>query len=295
MLGRMSLQGARIENSAELIEAYRAQFGLDGTLLEQYLKYLWSVIRLDFGYSLANFPVEVMEIISGALPWTIGLLVTSTLISFVVGTLLGALLAWRGSPRSVKLLAAPLMVLAGIPYYLLAIVLLFVLGFGLKLFPTGGVRSVGASAQFSLESLLDIIYHSILPALSLILASLGGWMLGMRGMMVTVAGSDYMNLAKAKGLKNTRIFLRYGIRNAILPQVTGLAISLGSVVSGAVLVEIIFSYPGIGFQLYRSISNADYTTIQGITFMLVMSVAIAVLILDLIYPRLDPRITYGQK
>jgi peptide/nickel transport system permease protein len=295
MLSRMSLQGMKVENSAEMIAAYRERFGLNGTLFEQYIKYLWSTLRLDMGFSLANFPVGVMTIIQNALPWTIALLATATLISFVLGTLLGALMAWRGSPRAVQIFSVPLMVLAGIPYYLLAMMLLYLLAFGVRIFPTGGLRTTGADASLSLNGIVDVLYHSFLPALSLVLASIGGWMLGMRGMMVTVAGSDYMNLAKAKGLRNRRIFLRYGIRNAILPQITSLAISLGGVASGAVLVEVIFSYPGIGFQLYRAISNADYTTIQGITFILVVSVAVAVLILDLIYPRLDPRITYSQK
>jgi peptide/nickel transport system permease protein len=295
MLGRMSLQGASIEGSDQIIAQYRQMFGLDDSLPVQYVKYLRMVARLELGYSLSNFPVKVMEIIQRALPWTIGLLTTATLISFTLGTLLGALLVWRGTPRTAQLLVAPLMIFAAIPYYLLAIVLLYLLAFGLRVFPIGGITRIGAVTKFSVSYILDIVYHSTLPALSIVLAAVGGWMLGMRGMMVTVIGSDFLTLAQAKGLKGRRIFLRYAVRNAILPQITALAISLGHVVSGAVLVEIIFSYPGIGFQLYRAISNADYTMIQGITFILVLSVAIAILILDLLYPRLDPRITYARR
>lgn len=295
MLTRMQQQGQIVENSAQLIEAYRERFGLDESLGGQYLRYIGSIMRFDFGPSLANFPVGTNEIIMRALPRTIGLLVTTILIAFTCGTLLGALLAWRGVPRYVHILAAPLLMLSAIPYYLLAILLLFALAFGLRIFPTGGMLSTGSSAEFNLGNALDYLHHAMLPALSLILASLGGWMLGMRGMMVSVIGSDYLTLARAKGLRRPRIFFHYAIRNAILPQVTGLAISLGHIVSGVVLVEVIFSYPGLGYLLYRAITDSDYNMIQGITFILVLSVAVSNLVLDMVYPRLDPRISYTAK
>jgi peptide/nickel transport system permease protein len=295
MLGRLSLQGASVKGSDQIIAKYRQMFGLDESLAVQYVKYLGMVARLDLGYSIAHFPVKVMEIVRRGLPWTIGLLTTTTLISFTLGILLGALLMWRGTPRAAQLLVTPLIILAAIPYYLLAIVLLFLLAFALRLFPSSGIARVGTMPEFSLSYILDVIYHSILPSLSLVLASIGGWMLGMRGMMVTVLGSDFLTLARAKGLKGRRIFLRYAVRNAILPQVTGLAISLGHVVSGTVLVEVIFSYPGIGHHLYAAITNADYPVTQGITFILVLSVAMAIFILDLVYPKLDPRITYARR
>jgi len=149
--------------------------------------------------------------------------------------------------------------------------------------------------EWNWEFVINVLYHAILPALSIILASVGFWMLGMRGMMVTNMGEDYMLLADAKGLKSTRIFFRYAMRNAMLPQFTGLALNFGQIVSGAVLVEVIFSYPGMGWILWNAIKNTDYFLIQGIVYVLVLSVALAMLLVDLTYPLIDPRIGYGKR
>lgn len=297
VLGRLEEQGAKVENSARLIEEYREIFGLNDPIGVQYLKYLAAMSRLQMGYSLSQFPVTVWDIIKDALPYTIGLLTITTLLSFAIGIMAGALFVWRGTPRAARRLIPVLMILAPIPYYLLAMLLLFFLAFSLKLFPHSGVVTIGRipSGGLDIGYALDILYHSLLPALSIIISSVGGWALGMRGMMVTVQGEDYLTLAEAKGLPGRLIFLKYAVRNAMLPQFTGLAISLGHVVSGATLVEIIFSYPGVGYRLYDSIRTADLTVMQGITFILVISVAVAILIIDLLYPRLDPRITYARR
>lgn len=295
MLSRMGQQGASVSGSDEIIRSYRQTFGLDEPMVVQYLKFVVSYARLDFGLSLSNFPTPVSAIIGAALPWTIGLLATSTLIAFLIGTLLGALLVWRGTPRILRTTLPALMIAAAVPYYLLAILLLSVLAFGLHLFPASGTAPIGMAESTGLARATEIVGSSFLPALSIILAGLGGWMLGMRALMVSVLGSDYLLLAEAKGLSGRRILFRYAIRNAILPQVTVLALSLGSIVSGAVLVEVIFSYPGLGSMLYRAIQNADYTAIQGITFILVVAVGLAILVLDLVYPLLDPRIRYEAR
>jgi peptide/nickel transport system permease protein len=297
VLSRLEAQGSKVENSAVLIEQYRKLFGLDDPLWVQYLRYLGALFQLQLGYSLTYFPVSVWEIIRNALPYTIGLLTVTTLLSFGIGIIAGALLVWRATPRSARLFLPLLMILAPIPYYLLAMLLLFGLAFTLRWFPHSGTVAIGriATGAFDLGYALDIGYHSILPALSIILASAGGWALGMRGMMVTIQGEDFLTLAEAKGLPQRLIFLRYAVRNAMLPQFTGLAISLGHVVSGAVLVELIFNYPGLGYRLYQAITSADFTVIQGITFFLVVSVGVAILIIDLLYPRLDPRITYARR
>jgi peptide/nickel transport system permease protein len=297
MIGKMEQQGGKIENSAVLIQQYRQMFGLDDPIGIQYLKYLGALTRFQMGYSLTYFPVTVWEVILGGLPYTLTLLTVTTLLSFTIGIVAGALLVWRSTPRLARLVIPLMMILAPIPYYLLAMLLLFLLGFGLRIFPLGGITSIGhiASGSFDLGYGLDIVYHSLLPALSIILSSVGGWALGMRGMMVTVQGEDYLTLAEAKGLPDRWIFLRYAVRNAMLPQVTGLAISLGNVVSGATLVELIYSYPGVGYRLYQAITTADYTVMQGITFILILSVAIAILAIDLLYPRLDPRISYARR
>lgn len=297
MLGRMQAQGAVVENGAAIVEGFRQEFGLDQPLYIQYLKYLWALLHFDLGYSLALFPATVMDIIGTAIPYTLGLLSVSTVLTFSIGILSGALLVWRGTARAAKALISIFMMLAPIPYYLLAMILMFLLSFTLHIFPNSGVVSLGRVSRggFDVGYILDVLYHATLPALSIIIAGMGGWALGMRGMMVTVLGEDYLTLAEAKGLRERRIFLRYAVRNAMLPQFTGLAISLGFIVSGATIVELIFTFPGMGYQLYQSIISSDYPVIQGITFFLVLSVATAILVIDLIYPLLDPRITYARR
>jgi len=297
IIGQMEVQGAKVENSGQLIALFRERFGLDDPLYLQYVKYLWALVRLDLGYSIAFFPAKVTDVVANALPYTIGLLTVSTLLTFTLGVLAGALLVWRATPRIARIVITFFMMLAPIPYYLLAIIFVSFLAFSLGLFPASGLVSVGRipKAGFDLGYIIDILYHSTLPALSIIVAGIGGWILGMRGMMVTVLGEDFLTLAEAKGLRERRIFFYYAMRNAMLPQFTGLAISLGYVVSGATIVELIFSYPGMGYRLFQAINTNDFPMIQGITFFLVVSIAVAILVIDLIYPRLDPRITYTRR
>ena len=270
-------------------------FGLDDPMYVQYIKFMRNMLRLDLGRSLSYFPGYVLDIIRRALPYTLTMVGLSVLISFTFGTLGGALLAWRDTPRIFNYFTSLFIALAPIPAYLLAMVLLSVFAFELRILPSGGTTTLSRGNQTGFALGVDLLKHSILPALSLILASIGGWALRMRGMMTIVQGEDYLTLAKAKGLKKARIFMWYGMRNAILPQFTALAIRIGFVVSGATLVERIFAYPGLGFRLYEAITNNDYTLFQGITFMLTFSVGLMILIIDLAYPLLDPRITYGRR
>ena len=177
----------------------------------------------------------------------------------------------------------------------MALVLLYIFVFTLDLFPAGGAYGLMVEPGFNWPFIKDVIYHGTLPVLAIVIVAAGGWALRMRGMMIGLHGDDYIVLAQAKGLAKARIFWRYAVRNAMLPQITGLALALGAVLSGSVLVETWFVYPGIGLQLARAVGNSDYTLIQGITFFMVLSTALAVLIIDLLYPRLDPRITYERK
>ncbi|MFZ1754418.1 MAG: ABC transporter permease [Caldilineaceae bacterium] len=289
---RMSNASAGIENGQAMFEAYRERFGLDEPLYIQYVKYMWNTLRLDFGESLSAYPAEVWDIIGPAIGWSISLIGVSVLITFVLGILIGALLAWKGTPGIVKSLLSLTMIGGVLPYYLLAMLLLYFFAFTAHILPMSGAVESGMARELSWPFIKSAFRHAILPALSIILTSLGGWALSMRGLMVNTIGEDYMLLAEAKGLRKSRILWRYAIRNAIPPQLMHLAIALGYVVSGAILVEIVFSYPGLGYQLYMSIVNSDYTVIQGITLILAMSVGLAVLIIDLVYPRLDPRVTY---
>jgi len=295
IVGRMATSGAAFANGPELIEAYRAQFGLDKPLGEQYVAYLAQLAQLNLGYSIPNFPTSVTDLILRALPWTLGLLLTTTVIAFALGTLLGAVMAWRRTSRVGQLALPMFMLLSAVPYYLLALALLYVFAYTLHWLPTGGVSGLLSNAGSVLDDIVDGIRHSILPAVSVILAAVGFWMLSMRSAMVSVIGSDYLVLAEAKGLSERRIFFRYALRNAMLPQVTGLAIALGSVLAGQVLVEVVFSYPGLGQLLVNAVSGRDYPVVQGITLILVLTVTLGVLIVDLLYPRIDPRISYEHR
>jgi len=294
LLQAVSFGGAGKSDMEAVVRTYEARFGLDQPLWKQYFRYIGDVVRLDFGVSIANFPSRASDIILRALPWTLGLLSMATLIAFALGTLLGALLAWPRTPALLHYLAAPLLALSAIPYYLLGLGLVFLLGFTLRAFPLGGGFTLGTLPSASLTYAIDVIYHSVVPALSIVLSSVGFWALSMRGMMVTVQGEDYVNYARARGLKNRDIFLRYALRNALLPQTTALALAMGYVVSGAVLVEVVFAYPGVGTVLYRAIQTFDYTVIYGVVIMIILSIALVTLILDLVYPLLDPRIAYQR-
>ena len=278
-----------------MIRSYERRFGLDRPIWEQYLRYIWNVARFDFGFSIAYFPTTVGSVMAQALPWTIVLLTVVTAINFVLGIAIGALISWPSVPKTVKVLFPPIMSFSAIPYYLIGIGLIYVFAFQLGWLPLGGGYSIGASARWSVDFVLDAARHSLLPAMSIVLASIGFNAIAMRGMMVTTQGEDYMLLAEAKGVKGWRLFTWYGIRNAMLPQVTGLALSLGHIVSGAVLVEVVFSYPGVGAILLQAIRGFDYTLLYGLVYLVILSIAIATLILDLIYPRIDPRITYMDR
>jgi peptide/nickel transport system permease protein len=295
IVGRMTVNGAAFANGEQLVASYRAQFGLDGSLPEQYLAYLGQLAQLNLGYSIPNFPTTVTDLILRALPWTLGLLVTTTIIAFVLGSLLGALMAWRHSSQLAQVVLTLFMLLSAIPYYLLALGLLYVFAYTLHWLPTGGVSNIMSTNPSPLDATIDAAVHSILPGLSVVLSAVGFWMISMRSAMVPVVGSDYLLLAEAKGLSKRRIFFRYALRNALLPQVTGLAIALGSVLAGQVLVEVVFSYPGLGRLLVSAVSGRDYPVVQGITLILVVTVTLGVLIVDLLYPRIDPRISYEQR
>ena len=278
----------------DMVKEYEAKFGLNKPLWEQYFTYLADMSRFEFNYSIANYPRKVSDMILEGLPWTFTLLTVTTIISFVIGNLLGAFQAWPGAPRWLQFLMPPLLALNAIPFFLLGLVLVYVVGFSMQLLPLYGGYTAGSIPQWSLSFIIDVVRHAILPSVAIILGSLGGWALGMRAMMVTTQGEDYVVFAEAKGLQDRTIFVNYGIRNAMLPQATALALVLGQLVSGAVLVEIVFGYPGIGTLLFQAIRGSDYFLVQGIVFILIISIGLATLILDLVYPLIDPRIVYRR-
>jgi peptide/nickel transport system permease protein len=293
LLGRMTSRGRTVENGAQMIDMYKKQFGLDKSLPEQYFNYMKNLLlHGDLGYSLSYFPAKAKDIVLRAVPWSLGLLLVANLLAFLIGNLLGALAAWPDLPRLFKYLIYILMPLSSIPYYLIALILVYLLAILVPVFPLSGSLTVGSVRGLNWDTMRDLIIHAALPIMSIALAVVGFWALSMRGSMLMVLGEDYLNYARAKGLRPIRIFHRYAIRNALLPQVTALAIDLGRMVSGAVLVEIIFNYPGVGLVLLNALKTADYFVIQSVVMFVIITVALATLIVDLIYPILDPRIRY---
>lgn len=275
---------------AVLTEVFNERFGLDRPLWEKYVDYLIDLVTFDFGQSIVSYPAKVIDLIGAALPWTIGLMLTTTLISFALGTLIGAAAAWKRDSAALQALSSTLMVFSAIPFYLIGLVLIYVFAVDLGWFPLSGGYSIFSIPGWNWSFFLEILHHAALPALSITIASIGIWAIGMRGMMVTVQGEDYMTFAEAKGLRPGRRFLRYGVRNAILPQVTTLALFFGQIVTGAVLVEIVFGYPGVGTLLLDSITLFDFPTIYGIVFILILAIGIAMLLVDMLYPLIDPRV-----
>lgn len=291
MLGRLMSEGSNVENSQELIARWQERFGLDQPIHIQYVRYLYNTITFNQGYSLSAFPATVDDLIQRTLPWTIGLLAVATVISFVLGNAIGALMAWRGTPRPLKSLLPFSLLFTSIPAFMLGIMLIWIFSLTFNLLPYAGGFDRKITPGWNPEFILNVGRHAILPALAVVLVRMGSWALGMRGMMITTDGEDYMVMAQAKGLSSGRRFWKYGVRNAVLPQVTALGVAIGSIAGGFIIVEQIFSYPGIGSQLFRAIQDNDYTLLQGIVFYIIVGVSIAVLILDLTYPLIDPRIS----
>ena len=276
------------------VQTYNERFGLDQPLWKQYLNYWSDMSHLDFGFSLFSYPATVMSKITSALPWTIGFMSVSILLSFLVGSALGALLAWPNSPRFLQGLVPPLMVISAIPFYLFGMALIWIFAVQLRLLPIGGGADPTLIMRWDWATALNILKHAILPSMALMISGIGSWSLGMRAVMVPLLGENYITFARAKGLPNRNIFLRYGVRNALLPQVTGLAIAFGMILGSGVLIESIFNYPGIGSLIFAAINQKDYFMINGTVSIMVFLVASALLIVDLVYPLIDPRIRYGK-
>jgi peptide/nickel transport system permease protein len=277
-----------------IIASYNQRFGLDKPLLQQYGDYISGVARFDLGVSLNKFPKTVLELIMESLPWTIALLIITTLLSFVIGNLLGAIAAWPRAPGWLRTFATPFILLMGVPPVLLGVLLLFFIGFRLKLLPLGGAYSIGTIPNWSFPFAMDLLKHQILPAIALIFGSVGGWVLSMRGMGVTIQGEDYVTFAEHKGLGGFAIFRDYYLRNALLPQVTGFALTLGTVVTSGVVVETLFGLPGLGSVLGDAIRSNDFTVIYGIVLFITITIATVMVLVEFLYPLLDPRIRQGK-
>ncbi|MBU8860864.1 MULTISPECIES: ABC transporter permease [unclassified Micromonospora] len=276
--------------SADAIVSLRVLFGLDSdrSLWEQYVAYWGQLLRGDLGLSFTFFPAPVSEVIGNSLPWTVGLVGVTTIVSFLLGTALGVGAGWRRGSWIDGLLPATTF-LSSIPYFWLGLVAIALFAGPGSFFPSSGGYEPGLVPAFDAYFIPSAIQHSILPAATILVSSMSGWILSMRNMMVTVASEDYITVAHAKGLSERRVALSYAARNALLPNVSGFALSLGFIVGGTLLVEIVFSYPGLGFQLFQAVGSKDYPLMQGIFLIITISVLVANLLADVAYLLLDPR------
>jgi len=262
--------------------------GHPGSLWHQYGSYLNDVLHLNFGISSSNFPAHVSTLLAQTIPWTLALVGTATVIAFFLGTLLGILAGWRHGGWLERLLPA-LMFLQAIPYFFLALLLLYLLAVNTHVFPAGQGYGGGLVPGWDWSFISSAMFHSLLPAFTIVITSVAGWMLQMRNVMITTIGEDYVLAAQAKGLPNRRVIFSYAARNALLPQLQGFGLALGFVVSGAIVMEIVFSYPGIGLLLLNSVTSDDYPLTQAIFLVITFAVLLANLIVDLVIVAVDPR------
>ena len=277
--------------SPEAVKAIEVAFGLHSheSIFQQYLEYLRNTLTGNFGTSVTFFPVPVGDVIKQGLPWTLGLVGMATIIAFVLGTLLGMLSAWRRGGFFDAVLPPVFIVISAFPYFWLGLLVLLAFALTLGWFPLGFAYDLTDSINLSWSFVGQVIWHGFLPALTIVVTSIGGWILTMRNTMITTLAEDYVKMARAKGLSPIRIMLMYAGRNAILPNLTGFAMSLGFVISGAILVEIVFNYPGLGFTLLQAVHSEDYALMQTLFLMLTSAVLVAVLAADLLTALLDPR------
>ncbi|MCE9578609.1 MAG: ABC transporter permease [Deltaproteobacteria bacterium] len=276
--------------SPEAIVAQREAFGLtDEPMVKQYVTYIGHVFEGDLGVSITYFPAPVSSVIGTGLLWTLFLAGTAVILSFAIGTFIGIAVAWWRGGWGDAILPAFFAFLGAFPYFWLATLGLYVLGFQWGVVPLGHAYDDDLTPGFTWEFIVDVIRHAILPIGSIVIATLGGWMLGMRNAMISVLGSDYVALARAKGLSPSRVVFRYAARNALLPSVTAFGMAIGFALGGSLLTEIVFSYPGQGYLLVEAVRNQDYPLMQGIFLVFTLAVLGANFLVDLVYVWLDPR------
>ncbi|MDQ0726691.1 ABC transporter permease [Microbacterium sp. W4I20] len=288
-VGRMLGQMQNLTD--DQIAQFRHLFGLDDRpVWQQYIQYIGDVFSGNLGLSISQFPTPVVQVIGAQLGYTILLGGTALVISFLLGNLLGIWAAWRRG-GALDTIFPPLLVFTGsFPYFFIAMIALYLFAVSLKWFPIGQAFTLGTVPSFSGEFIGDLLFHLVLPAGTIVAVSIGGWMLGMRNTMIGTAAEDYITMARAKGLTERRIMYRYAARNAMLPSVTAFGMSIGFVVGGALLTEVVFAYPGIGYQLLRAVQALDYPLMQGIFLTLTAAVLVANFLIDIFYVRLDPRV-----
>jgi peptide/nickel transport system permease protein len=293
IIARMA-QGGSAEGEARkrMYDTYMKEFGLDKPLIAQFGNYLANLFRGDLGTSFGNYPAKVNSLISSSIPWTIALQLPAILLGWILGNILGVFAAYKGGNFDRGMFVGSL-VFSSLPYYCLSVLLLYLFSVALPIFPSFGGYNPGSTPNFSLSFIWDVLRHYTLPFFSLLLVLIGGQAVGMRSMAIYELSADYVGYMRNLGVEDNRIVSRI-FRNAMLPQITGLALAIGSLVGGALLTEVVFSYPGIGSTLFTAIRQNDYPVVQGITILITVAVLGANFLIDILYSLIDPRIRASQ-
>ncbi|OQA47553.1 MAG: Inner membrane ABC transporter permease protein YejB [Chloroflexi bacterium ADurb.Bin325] len=291
-VAQIEARGAYTDPKAaeQTILALKQMYGLDKGLAEQYLNFWRRLFAGDFGPSLVAFPTPVNTLIATSLPWTIGLLLTTTVLVFILGNLSGGLAGHFRQSRIMKVLDGAAMILAPMPYYIVALMLIILFAYIVPRFPVGGAYTIGAPITFSPAFIKDVLWHAFLPALSLVALGVATTHQIMRLIVQGVNEEDYVRYARIGAVSSSTIFTRYIMRNAMLPQITRFAMGFAGLFSGALITEVVFAYPGIGFLAYRAIQASDYNVLMGITTLSIIALTTSTLIMDLLNPLFDPRI-----
>ncbi len=271
-------------------ETYLKLYGLNKPVVDQYFSFLGGIFSGNFGPSFSSFPTPVIKLIDRALPWTVGLLLTSLIISWIVGNLIGLLAGFFDNSNVSKFFQGLFVILSPVPYPIIALILILFFVFMIPSFPIMGGMGLNVTAKFSLSYILSILEHAFLPALSIIISSMAGWFLSMRSLVMNIKSEDFVEFAKLRGLKKRRIIFNYVMRNVMSPQITALALNIGFIFNGALVTEYLFSYPGLGTLMYRAILTGDMNTLVGVASLSVIGISLATFIVELLIPIIDPTI-----
>ncbi|AAD36273.1 ABC transporter permease [Thermotoga maritima MSB8] len=279
------------EQQEEMMRTLRQLYGLEGTLWEQYLDFWKRLLTGDFGPSFSRFPVSVSKVISQALPWTVGLLSLTTILSWIIAVIVGGIVGYYRK-RWMEALDVVVMIIRPIPYYVMALICLILFAYVFPIFPLSGGIGIGQKLSFDLETILSIVKHGTLPALTLMIVGIAWQFQSMKLIVQIVKSEDHVWYAKTAGVTEKMIVRNHVIRNAMLPMITQLGLQFGGIFSGALITEMVFAYPGIGWILYDAIMKADYNLIMGVMCISTIAITTSILLLDLIYPLFDPRVRY---
>src|ERR1035437_10890157 len=281
----------QLANNPHILDAIRVELGASNDpLIVQYFKYLSNLAHGDFGVSYSQYPSKVSDILASSLPWTLLLAGSATILAFFIGTLLGIIASWRRGGVVDRIVTPLTMFTYSFPPFFLAMVILYFLGAVAGWFPLNHAYDDNVQISWNLAFFKSALDHAALPVLTFLLYSIGGWLLGMRNVMINVLSEEYITMAQAKGLSDRRVMFRYAARNALLPQITSFAITMGYIITGLVLIEDVFSYPGVGYTLVLAVQGSDYPLMQALFLLITLAVLGANFLVDLVYIRLDPRV-----